>query len=139
MKVKEVPQDDVPDFTEGWLKKGNYALDDKGKYVMVPSKGWVVDDMVNKMAYDEYQDKVEETRKAVLAGQKSPLAYYMELRQMIPKFLGKTAGIATFRVKRHLRPEIFAKLKESVLESYAKALEIPREELKTVPPNNNPT
>ena len=139
MKVNEVPQDDVPDFTEGWLKKGNYALDDKGKYVMVPSKGWVVDDMVNKMAYDEYQDKVEETRKAVLAGLKSPLAYYMELRQMIPKFLGKTAGIATFQVTRHLRPEIFAKLKESVLDSYAKALEIPREELKTVPPNNNPT
>ena len=36
----------------------------------------------------------------------------MELRQMIPKFSGKTAGIATFRVKRHLRPEIFAKLKD---------------------------
>jgi hypothetical protein len=139
MKVNEVPQDDVPDFTEGWLKKGNYALDDKGKYVMVPSKGWEVDDMVNKMAYDEYQDKVEETRKAVLAGLKSPLAYYMELRQMIPKFLGKTAGIATFRVKRHLRPEIFAKLKPDVLDSYAKALSITREELKIVPPNNNPT
>jgi len=139
MKVNDVPQDDVPDFTEGWLKKGNYALDDKGKYVMVPSKGWVVDDMVNKMAYDEYQDKVEETRKAVLAGQKSPLAYYMELRQMVPKFLGKTAGIATFRVKRHLRPEIFAKLKPDVLDSYAKALSITREELKIVPQNNNPT
>jgi hypothetical protein len=139
MKVNEVPQDDVPDYTEGWLKKGNYALDDKGKYVMVPSKGWEVDELTNRLAFNEYEAKVEETRKAVLAGQKSPLAYYMELRQMIPKFLGKTAGIATFRVKRHLRPEIFAKLKESVLDSYAKALEIPREELKTVPPNNNPT
>jgi hypothetical protein len=139
MKVNDVPQDDVPDFTEGWLKKGNYALDDEGKYVMVPSKGWEVDELVNRMAYDEYQAKVEETRKAVLAGQKSPLAYYMELRQMIPKFLGKTADIATFRVKRHLRPEIFAKLKTDVLDSYAKALSITREELKTVPQNNNPT
>jgi len=135
MKVKEVPQDDVPDFTEGWLKKGNYALDDKGKYVMVPSKGWVVDEMVNRMAYEEYQAKVEETRKAVLAGKQSPLAYYMELRQLIPKFLGKTAGIATFRVKRHLRPEIFAKLKPDVLDCYAKALAITREELSTVPKN----
>jgi hypothetical protein len=91
------------------------------------------------MAYDEYKVKEEETRKAVLAGQKSPLAYYMELRQMTPEILGKTAGIATFRVKRHLRPEIFAKLKPHVLDSYAKALDITREELKTVPPNNNPT
>jgi hypothetical protein len=139
MKVNEVPQDDVPDYTEGWLKKGNYALDDKGKYVMVPSKGWVVDEMINRMAYDECKVKEEETRKAVLAGQKSPLAYYMELRQMTPEILGKTAGIAAFRVKRHLRPEIFTKLKPSVLEAYAKALDITRKELKTVPPNNNPT
>jgi hypothetical protein len=135
MKVNEVPQDDVPYFSEG-IKKGNYALDDEGKYVMVPSKGWVVDEMINRMAYDEYKVKVEETRKAVLAGQKSPLAYYMELRQMTPEILGKTAGIATFRVKRHLRPEIFAKLKEPVLDSYAKALSITREELKTVPHNS---
>ena len=134
MKVNEVPQDDVPDYSEG-IKKGNYALDDKGKYVMVPSKGWVVDEMINRMAYDEYKAKEEETRKAVLAGQKSPLAYYMELRQMTPEILGKTAGIAAFRVKRHLRPEIFAKLKPSILEAYAKALAITTEELITVPKN----
>jgi hypothetical protein len=135
MKVNEVPQDDVPDYSEG-IKKGNYALDDEGKYVMVPSKGWVVDEMINSLAFNEYEAKVEETRKAVLAGQKSTLAYYMELRQMTPEILGKTAGIATFRVKRHLRPEIFAKLKEPVLDSYAKALSITREELKTVPHNS---
>ena len=134
MKVNEVPQDDVPDYSEG-IKKGNYALDDNGKYVMVPSKGWVVDEMINRMAYDEYKDKEEETRKAVLAGQKSPLAYYMELRQMTPEILGKTAGIAAFRVKRHLRPEIFARLKPSLLEAYAKALAITTEELITVPQN----
>jgi hypothetical protein len=134
MKVNEVPQDDVPDYSEG-IKKGNYALDDNGKYVMVPSKGWVVDEMINRMAYDEYKAKEEETRKAVLAGQKSPLAYYMELRQMTPEILGKTAGIAAFRVKRHLRPEIFVRLKPSVLEAYAKALAITTEDLITVPKN----
>jgi hypothetical protein len=134
MKVNDVPQDDVFDYSQG-IKKGNYALDDKGKYVMVPSKGWVVDEMINRMAYDEYKAKEEETRKAVLAGQKSPLAYYMELRQMTPEILGKTAGIAAFRVKKHLRPEIFARLKPSVLEAYAKALAITTEELITVPKN----
>lgn len=134
MKVNDVPQDDVFDYSQG-IKKGNYALDDKGKYVMVLSKGWVVDEMSNRMAYDEYKAKEEEVRQAVLAGRKSPLAYYMELRQMTPKILGQTAGIATFRVKRHLRPEIFAKLKEAVLDRYAKALAITREELKNVPKN----
>jgi len=137
MKVNDVPQDDVFDYSQG-IKKGNYAVDEKGKYVMVPSKGWVVDEMINKMAYDEYKEKEEETRQAVLAGKKSPLAYYMELRQMTPKILGKTAGIAAFRIKRHLRPEIFAKLKPDILNRYAKALDITTEELKTVPKNNNP-
>jgi len=135
MKINEVPQDNLPHYYEG-LKKGYYALNDEGKYVIVPSKGWDVDEMINGLAVDEFKARLEETRKAVLAGEKSPLAYYMELRQMIPELLGKTAGIAAFRVKRHLRPEIFAKLKESILDSYAKALAITREELKTVPHNS---
>ena len=134
MKVNEVPQDDVPDYSEG-IKKGNYALDDQGKYVMVPSKGWDVDELINSLTYNEFLAKLEETRQEVLAGQKSPLAYYMELRQMIPQLLGKTAGIAAFRVKRHLRPEIFSRLKPSLLETYAKALAITTEDLITVPQN----
>jgi hypothetical protein len=132
MKINEVPQDDVFDYSQG-IKKGNYAVDDNGKYVMVPSIGWTIDEQINRMAYDEYKVKEEETRQAVLAGKKSPLAYYMELRQMTPKILGKTASIAAFRVKRHLRPEIFIKLKPSVLEAYAKALAITTEELISVP------
>ena len=134
MKVNDVPQDDVFDYSQG-IKKGNYAVDEQGKYVMVPSKGWDVDELINGLAYSEYLNKLEETRKEVLAGKKSPLAYYMELRQMIPQLLGKTAGIAAFRVKRHLRPEIFARLKPSILEAYAKALAVTTEELKNVPQN----
>ena len=134
MKVNEVPQDDVLDYSAG-IKKGNYALDDNGKYVMVPSKGWDVDELINRIAYNEFLGKLEETRKEVLEGKKSPLAYYMELRQMVPQLLGKTAGIAAFRVKRHLRPEIFARLKPSILVAYAKALAITIEELITVPQN----
>ena len=99
----------------------------------MPSKGWDVDELINGLAYSEYLNKLEETRKEVLDGKKSPLAYYMELRQMIPQLLGKTAGIAAFRVKRHLRPEIFARLKPSLLEAYAKALAVTTEELKTGP------
>jgi hypothetical protein len=61
----------------------------------------------------------------------------MERRQMTPEILAKTAGIATFRVKRHFRPEIFAKLKLSVLDRYAKALAVSGEELETIPKSIN--
>jgi hypothetical protein len=130
MKVNEVPQDIT--YYEG-EKRACYALNDEGKYVIVTSTGWSAEEVVNGLAVAELAVSLEETRKAVLQGLKSPLCYHMERRQMIPEILAKTAGIATFRVKRHLRPDIFVKLKHSVLERYAQALAITMEELKTVP------
>ena len=130
MKVNEVPQDIT--YYEG-EKRACYALNDEGKYVIVTSTGWSAEEVVNGLAVAELATNLEETRKAVLKGLKSPLCYHMERRQMIPEILAKTAGIARFRVKRHLRPEIFDKLKLSVLDRYAKALAITTEELNTVP------
>ena len=131
MKVNEVPQDDIT-YYEG-KRRACYAINDKGKYVIVTSTGWKAEEVFNGLAVDELAANLEETRKAVLKGLKSPLAYHMERRQLIPTILAKTAGIATFRVKRHLRPEIFNELKPSVLERYAQALAVSMEELKTVP------
>jgi hypothetical protein len=130
MKVNEVPQDIT--YYEG-EKRACYALNNEGKYVIVTSTGWSAEEVVNGLAVAELAANLEETRKAVLAGVKSPLVYHMERRQMIPEILAKTAGIATFRVKRHFRLEIFAKLKPTLLDRYAEALAVTREELKTVP------
>jgi len=130
MKVNEVPQDIT--YYEG-IKRACFALNDEGKYVVVTSTGWNDEAVVNGLAVDDLAVALEETRKAVLAGQKSPLCYHMELRQMNPDILGKTAGIAVFRVKRHFRPDIFLKLKPSILNRYAQALAVTVEELKTVP------
>jgi hypothetical protein len=132
MKVNEVPQDNTIEYYKG-IKRACYAVNDEGKYVIVPSNGWEAEELINGLAVNELAVNLEKTRKAVLEGVKSPLAYHMERRQMIPDILGKTAGIATFRVKRHCRPEIFTKLKNSVLERYAQALAITIEELKNVP------
>lgn len=131
MKANEVPQDGTY-YYEG-KKRACYALNEEGKYIIVPSNGWSAEEVVNGLAVDDMAASLEETRKAVIAGMKSPLCYHMERRQMIPEILAKTAGIAGFRVKRHLRPEIFRQLKESVLDRYAKALAVTLEELKTVP------
>jgi hypothetical protein len=132
MKVNEVPQDET--YYNG-EKRACYALNNEGKYVVVPSAGWIVEEVVNGLAVDELAASLEKTRKAVLAGVKSPLVYHMERRQMNPEILAKTAGIATFRVKRHFRPEIFVKLKMSVLERYAQALAVTIQELTTIPQN----
>lgn len=130
MKVNEVPQDVT--FYEG-KKRACYALNDEGKYVIVTSTGWNDEAVVNGLAVEELAAALEETRVAVLSGVKSPLCYHMERRQMNPNILGKTAGIAVFRVKRHFRPDVFSKLKPSLLNRYARALAVTVEELKTVP------
>lgn len=132
MKVREVSQDNIPQYYEG-LKKGSCALNDEGKYVIVPSLGWDADEVINGLAVNEFAANLEETRKVLLAGLKSSLCYHMEVRQMTPEILAKTANIAKFKVKRHFRPDIFVKLKPAVLVRYAEALAITPEELKTVP------
>jgi hypothetical protein len=130
MKVEEVPQDIT--YSKS-VKRVFYALNNEGKYVNVASIGWSTEEVANGLAMAELAAQLEGTRKAVLAGVKSPLSYHMERRQMTPKILASTAGIATFRTKRHIRPEIFAKLKPSILDRYAKALAVTPEELRTVP------
>lgn len=132
MKVSEVPQEVT--YYEG-ERRACYALNDEGRYVVVPSIGWSIEEVVNGQAVAELAAQLEDTRQAVIAGIKSPLCYHMERRQMIPEILALTAGIARFRVKRHLRPDIFNKLNPSVLNRYARALAVSLEELQTVPDN----
>ena len=130
MKVNDVAQDIT--YYEG-IKRACFALNDEGKYVVVTSTGWNDEAVVNGLAVDDLAAALEQTRLDVLAGKKSPLCYHMDRRQMNPDILGKTAGIAVFRVKRHFRPDIFSRLKPSLLNRYAQALAVTVEELKTVP------
>ncbi len=118
-------------FNDG-LPKRYYKHNDKGQYVLETEAPWA-EKVSCTLIISGNRSILEAIRQAVLAGQKSPLCYYMEMRQMDPGMLAKAAGIALFRVKRHLRPEIFAKLKASVLIRYTKALRVTLEELKTVP------
>jgi hypothetical protein len=130
MKVYEVPQDTT--FYEG-KKRACYALNDQGKYVIVPSSGWSAEEVVNGLAVAELEVKLEQTRQEVMKGLKSALVYHMEKRQMTPEILAKTAGMLSFRVRRHFRPEVFSRLKPSILERYAQALALTVQELQRVP------
>lgn len=118
-------------FNDG-LPKAYYKHNDSGQYVLETDAPWA-ERVSCALIISGNRANLEEIRKAVLAGSKSPLCYHMEMRQMTLHMLSKAAGIVVFRVKRHLRPEIFAKLKPSVLNRYSKALRVTLEELKTVP------
>ena len=131
MKTDQVPQDES-------ILNGNrracYAEDEHGRYVIVPSRGWAVEKIVNEQARAEIERAVEQARRRVLQGHTSPLDYHMARRQMDVALLAANSGVWRWRVHRHLRPAVFARLKASVLQRYADALGIEARELCSVPP-----
>jgi len=131
MKIKEVPQDSRI-YVNTLFNDMSYAVDDDGNYVPVFSEGWKVKNDALDVALDAVNEKCEEIRMQVLAGELSPLAYHIEKNIMEVSLLAKYTGISKRTIKKHLKPENFKKLDDSDLRQYAEALRISIEELKTV-------
>jgi len=128
LKAKDVPQDDA-NMLQGKLREPIYSLDENGNYTTVQSVGWNPKNEVMKEAWDQVNEKVENARNKVLSGEMSPLGYYIEKNIMDIGLVAKYMGIWRWTVKRHLKPNIFARLKEETLEKYAQVFNITKEQL----------
>jgi len=128
MKKKEVPQDEG--LMEGRFEDVCYALDENGNYVAVLSKGWKPKTDAMLQAWEVVHEKVEQVRQDVLAGKVSPIAYFMEKNIMDIRLLADYAGLPWWKVKKHLKPGKFARLKDDILQRYADIFEISLAELK---------
>ena len=115
-------------------RRACYALDANGQYVVVPSKGWEVEKIVNAQANAEVTAGINKALRDVVEGRASPLAYHMATRQMDVALLAANAGIWSLRVRRHLKPQIFNQLPQRVLQRYADALNLDVGQLRVVPP-----
>jgi hypothetical protein len=60
----------------------------------------------------------------VVAGNTSPLEYHMYCARMDVALLAQAVGIWRWRVRRHFRPEVFARLSPELRRRYAEALGI---------------
>ena len=114
---------------QGKLREPIYSLDENGNYTTVQSVGWNPKNEVMKEAWDQVNEKVENARNKVLSGELSPLAYYIEKNIMDIGLVANYMGIWRWTVKRHLKPKIFARLKEETLEKYARVFNITKEQL----------
>ncbi len=133
MKKNEVPQDDDNIF-EGKTKSIQYAIDENGNYVQVKSTGFEAENIALKQAWDEVNEKIAEAYKLVKNGEKSPVFYYMHREIMDVAILAETVGLPKWRVKRHFKPKVFAKLKLKILEKYRKAFNLKTiDDLKNIP------
>jgi len=127
MKRKDVPQDKG---LFGHWHGINYAVDDQGRYTKVPSAGWTPQSIANELSWEPFREAAEDARVEVQDGRKSPLAYYMACHLMDAALLARYVGLPAWRVRRHLRPDIFRKLKPGLIRRYAKVFGMDTEELK---------
>lgn len=131
MKIHDVPQDRGMISDE--RREICYAVDEDGRYVLAQSAGWEVKNIANDQAWDIIRKQVADTLEKIEAGKLSPLAFHMVKNQMNIGLLAKYVRINRWRVKRHLKPEVFKRLKPSVLKKYAEVFDIGVEQLSEIP------
>jgi hypothetical protein len=130
MREDEVPQEG--NSTLGGYRKAVYARGDDGHIHLVASAGWEVEEIVTRQAVEDLDRLAEDARQRVIAGQTSPLEYHMHRLRMDVLLLSQLTGLWQWRIRRHLRPDVFAGLKPSLLARYAEVMGIGMEELKKV-------
>jgi len=127
MEKDKVPQDEG--ITGGVTREVQYAVDKDGKYVKTFSKGWEPKNIVNELAWEDIQEQVDEANQKIKAGKASPIMHFMAKNQMNPTLLADYAELSKWKVKRHLKPRGFKKLKPEQLENYSKVFNISVAEL----------
>lgn len=128
MNENDVPQEG--NSTLAGHRKAIYARGADGKLRQVESAGWEVEEIVTRQAVEDLERQTEAARQRALAGQASPLEYHMCRCRMDVPLLSQVSGLWQWRVRRHLRPEIFARLSPRLLARYAEALGLSVEALK---------
>ena len=123
MKKQSVPQDDNKTYS-GYGTKVVYAVNDAGSYTQVKSTGWEVEEVVLRDVVDDFKHQAETAKKRVVAGQTSPIEYYMHKKFLDLTGLALGMGLAKWRVRRHLKPSVFKKLPVSMLQRYADLFDI---------------
>lgn len=127
MKKEEVPQDNIRHFRTA--RKAAYVVDEEGHYTTVPTTGWNVEEVILYQAIGEFEEQAETCRKRVARGEDSPIAYFMFKRRMDPTVLAQAMGLPRWRVRRHLKGKVFARMGEGLLKEYARVLRVPLDAL----------
>jgi len=128
MKLDEVPQDEAY-LEEGKIRDVCYAVDKDGQYTRALSKGWIPKNEAIRYAWESIYEHAGETRRLVLQGKLSPIAFFMELNVMDVKILADYMEISKRKVRRHMHIKGFKKLSPELLSRYAEVLHVTPTEL----------
>ena len=127
MRDREVPQEG--NATLAGHLKAVYAVADNGRVHLVASRGWEVEEIVTRQAVEDLERLAREARQRALDGLTSPLEVHMYRARMDLALLSQTTGLWRWRIRRHFRPEVFARVSPALRRRYADALGISPEAL----------
>ena len=131
MKKENVPQHDEK-LLNG-IREIQYAVDENGNYIQVKSIGWEPKNEALKQAIQMQDEIIEDARQQVSEGEKSPVFFYMHLKQMDYSILKEYTGFSKLKLRKHSKAKHFDKLNDKVLKIYADIFKVSVETLKTVP------
>lgn len=131
MNTDDVPQHQAKAF-EG-RSKLLYAQNADGHYVGVPSSGWEAEEIVLDQAIAEFARQAREAWQRAKAGETAALEYHMYRARMDLTILAQSTGYSKWRVRRHLKPAVFAGLSARCRGRYADALGTTPAELAVLP------
>jgi hypothetical protein len=130
MRESDVPQDEG--LNRG-LKEITYAVDQNGRYVVVPSLGWEPKNIANAQAWEVISEDIRTQARRVREGELSPLAYHLARNLMTTGLAASYVRLPRWRVKRHLKPSVFNRLKPEILQRYADLFGMTLAELRQIP------
>ncbi|MBA3008550.1 MAG: hypothetical protein KJ900_06510 [Proteobacteria bacterium] len=131
MDNSKVPQHNISTYANN--KKAIYATDENGKYGIITSSGWDVEEAATKQALQELERLAIKAYDQALSGQASPLYFHMYNRRMDLQTLAQAMGMFQWRIKRHFSPTAFDKLSAKMFARYADTLGISVQELRELP------
>lgn len=131
MKKDEVPQDQTAYYAGA--RKAIYALDEQGAFSTVASTGWQAEETVTTDAANRYRELAAQALARARENLTSPLEFHMYDRRMDLAMLAETSGVWGWRIKRHFRPEVFARLGDKLMQRYANALGITATQMRQLP------
>jgi len=118
---KKAQAENLTELLFTYEKDGNYGK--RVGYDYVPDG-----EMLYYDVWKMFRERIEEARKDVLEGKRSPVWYHMEKNLIDLANFAKLVELPSWRVKRHLNPKVFSKLKPSTIQKYAEALDISMDE-----------
>ena len=130
MRERDVPQEGSGSL--GGHRKAVYAVGEDGKLRLVPSRAGEAEEIVTRQAVEDMERRAQAARARVLAGETSPLEYHMYRARMDLALLSQATGLWRWRVRRHLRPQVFKRLSAALRQRYAETLGISPEALDKV-------